>query len=224
MKNLALAIVVAGAVAACQHSPTASSAALAGRIDPSVAGRALVVATDRAGRTHEAAVAADGSFRLALPARATYRIVVRNLATNVDAPIVFPRTASLQATLRVRGSGAATLGLLRLVPATTTVLTSGTAGGDAECMDGVDAAGQTCVDDNAENEQASCSADQEDTTQDGDQNGESGEANDDHGASAMTGAGAAAQVVVPTVNPPVELGDCGDGDGEQNDDNNGANQ
>lgn len=187
MQRLGLAGILALSVAACNGSSTsAGSVALAGSLDSAVAVRAVAVATDRLGRTQQATVAADGSFRLSLPARATYRIVVRDLDSGVELPMVFPRTATMQTTLRVRGSGVdRSLGLVRLFSAGTTV-----------------------VDDAAEGEGAMCSAGQEDDSQDGDS--ADGETND-----GQTGAGSqsSAQVVVPTVNPPTEVGDCG-GDGE----------
>jgi hypothetical protein len=100
----------------------------------------------------------------------------------------------MQTTLRVRGAGGdRSLGLVRLFSAGTTV-----------------------VDDAAETEGGTCSASQEDDHQDGDSSDGDGETNDDQSGAASQ---ASVQVVVPTVNPPTEVGDCG-GDGESGSDGN----
>lgn len=221
MSRLALCFAVVLALGGgCSKSNGRS--VVTGRVDLTTMDTSHVaaIAIDRRGHALVAPVAADGTFRLSLPARATYHIVLRNLDTRAQVPMVFQRTTGTQTTLRVRGASAVArnLGTVRLLDKGVSILTV-TGGGNDQCMDGKDPAGQPCVDDNAENEGGSCGADEEDSSKDNDnvddQNGDSAGDTSGGGDTSTT------QVAVPSVTPPSEVGSCGNDDGDNVEDQSG---
>jgi hypothetical protein len=222
--SLCLAAALALVAGCASKSPTAGRAALSGRVDLTAMGasHAVVVGIDRRGRATVAPIAADGSFHISLPARATYHIVLRNLDTRAQIPLAFQRTTSQQTKLRVRGGSAIArnLGTIHVMNKGATVLTSGGSGGNDECMDGKDPAGQPCADDNAEQESgASCTAEQEDAS--GDTDNVDDQSGDQSGDTSGGGDTSTTQVAVASVNPPTEVGDCGSTDGDNVEDQSG---
>lgn len=219
MKRILLPALLTLAVGCSAGSTPAQSSALTGRVDAaSFANRSMiVVAVDRRGAAQTATLQAGGSFRLTLPAHATYQLALRDTSTGIRTPLVFPRSGSVQRLLRVRAGGASSdLGTVRAMSATAAVTPMEDTSG-SQCMDGVDPAGKACVDDQSEKETQSCDASAEDATKDTDnvdnqsgaQSGSTG-----GGADATEGPESTTEVAVPSKNPATELGGCSDASGD----------
>jgi hypothetical protein len=224
MKRFSLSFAAALAlVAGCSQSPTVHRAALTGRVDLTAMGasHAAFVAIDRRGHALVAPIKADGSFRVSLPERATYHIVLRNLDTRAQYAVAFQRHASQQTTLRVRAGSAIArdLGTIHLLNKGATVLATGGSGGNDECMDGKDAAGAACADDNAEDGGETCSAAEEDAS--GDTDNVEDQSGDQSGDDSGGGDTSTTEVAVASVSPPAELGTCGDADTDTVEDQSG---
>lgn len=175
----------------------------------------------------EAPVAADGSFKVVVPAGSKNHMQFSSSAQRIG--LIAPRaTGTFDLTFDVRGAGTAfDLGNVRYVaqPMTHTYHygTSGDGDGetnDDQCEDGVDPTGAVCVDDNEGQQGQSCdSGDGDGETADGatDQSDGDGETNDDGGETDTMEAAAIADR-----NIPAQLGCDDQSDGEQNDDGEGS--
>jgi hypothetical protein len=191
-----------------------------------------VQATNHRGKlVSEATVAADGTFSLSVPRGKGYHL---DFISETGATLVFPRAqgtlVQVQSTFDVRQGGATfDLGKVRFIgdplAAQYTFFSASTNASDGECEDGIDAVtGAVCVD-NEEADGEACDGEENDDgvdCVDGIDSATGAEC--DGGPSANQDDGEADDDVIPAVaavadhNLPASFQDCGDGDGEENDD------